>query len=277
MKIEFEESAWEKLRNVLNVMRAKYGDKEVSGFGRLTVVDNETIVCDDIDVPRQEVSGGSTDISGTQLMQWREERFDIRSGMSVEEVTALNDELQRWWMWWHSHGNMSASFSKTDDNTIEYLARAMGKCLGLVVKSDLSDYKPYIFLTEPVELFVTLDKKHMDVPEDQLLLDEDTLAMVKDRVSVWKYKGKKSHDGMTIKNIEKINANCSTCKTSQIATADIEHKDGKKQYQKIVCLDCMFVQNECDCGSSYYNGGRWNGLFPYLVGEGDPEEVKAWL
>lgn len=89
---------------------------EVSGFGKIVFRNGDAIVTN-VYLLEQEVSSAATDIDEKSL------------GKLMFESRADEGMLN---LWWHSHVNMPAFFSGTDDATIKEIG-AKGFCIALVV------------------------------------------------------------------------------------------------------------------------------------------------
>lgn len=101
MKIHFTNEAFLKLKYFVGLATG-----EVSGFGR-TEVTGESIFVKDIIVLEQQVSSGSTIIEENAVNDF------------LHDLIERDEDPAEWNIWWHSHGNMSAFWSLTDDATIE--------------------------------------------------------------------------------------------------------------------------------------------------------------
>lgn len=99
--LKIEQSAWQKILAFVDNV-----DGEISGLGKVRVVDGDLIV-PDVAIFRQEVSGAHSNIETKALAEFQAER--VKAGESMKE----------WVLWWHSHANMGVFFSGTDTNTIE--------------------------------------------------------------------------------------------------------------------------------------------------------------
>jgi proteasome lid subunit RPN8/RPN11 len=108
--------------------RTKYGEGiaarclEVAGFARAHAADG-VIIVDDVLVPPQDVGGAHADVEVEDL-DWL-----------MSTVLARGEQPKEWFVWWHSHVNMSTSPSSTDHNTLTELAKQAraGFAIGLVI------------------------------------------------------------------------------------------------------------------------------------------------
>ena len=101
MKIHFTNEAFLKIKYFVSLATG-----EVSGFGR-TEVTGESIFVKDIIVLEQRVSSASTIIEEDAVSDF------------LQDLIEKGENPADWNIWWHSHGNMNAFWSLTDDTTIE--------------------------------------------------------------------------------------------------------------------------------------------------------------
>lgn len=81
---------------------------EIAGMGKISLSDDgEIITVEDVMIYEQEVTGGTADLSSEALAAWQ------------TEMVKKGESLKDWKLWWHSHANMSAFFSKRDTDTID--------------------------------------------------------------------------------------------------------------------------------------------------------------
>jgi hypothetical protein len=97
--IVFTPKAYQKLKYFVANTR-----NEISGIGKSKFLDNETIIIQDVEILDQENTGGSTVLDEGAMARFLNENID---------------ESEHWNIWWHSHADMGAFWSLTDDNTIE--------------------------------------------------------------------------------------------------------------------------------------------------------------
>lgn len=144
-------AAWLKLRALLRLAETKLSNWEIHGFGRLRFDGDGVMVCDDVDIPEQTASSAHITSSASEFACWQIQKFALREGMKKEEVAKANEEMKRWRLWWHSHGDMHPSYSNTDDETLSELSVAVGGVfVGMVCKSNLRENTVYVSLPQPV-------------------------------------------------------------------------------------------------------------------------------
>lgn len=130
---------------------------EIAGMGKVRVEGNRVIV-EEVMVYEQEVSAATADLSTQALAKFQTEL--VRRGESPKN----------WRLWWHSHSDMDAFFSKRDTDTMD--ANAEGDWIvSLVVnkrrerKARLDVYAPFHIFLDDVEVSVEGDAAY-EVPED---------------------------------------------------------------------------------------------------------------
>ena len=143
--LHFSRVAWEKMWGM--TLRAK---GEVSGFGLIDEHDPCRVV--DFHVVKQRVSGSSTIMDPSAL--------DDLFMNSRDKGIALD----RWRVWWHSHAEMKAFFSGTDDTTVQRYASE--KPLWSVVTNH-ADARRVAAGHSPTEMYIRIDGFDPDNPKSQ--------------------------------------------------------------------------------------------------------------
>lgn len=100
-KLLIEKTAAEKLWSYTMLCKS-----EISGLGRVQVVDGKLLITD-VAIFKQVVSSAHSTIEAAALAEFQAER--VRAGESMKD----------WCLWWHSHAEMAVFFSGTDTGTIE--------------------------------------------------------------------------------------------------------------------------------------------------------------
>jgi proteasome lid subunit RPN8/RPN11 len=122
MKLRFSPTAWAKFLFMRDV-----GDTEVGGFA-ITMPD-DLLYVDDFVLPKQECGYASVDFDNESVADFVEDMVD--QGLRPEQFLRI---------WIHTHPNMSASPSKTDEDTFD---RVFGKCdwaIMAIISSNGSQY-----------------------------------------------------------------------------------------------------------------------------------------
>lgn len=145
------------------------GTDEVSGFGKVVRLDGHLHVRDAFLI-KQENTGGSTDIDPEDMARTMYRTKD--------EPGDLN-------FWWHSHHNMAAYFSGTDDDTIKQFGKN-GWILATVF-NHRDEHKTSLFVNEPTNILIEDLKLEILQPAlpEQLVASCD--ASYKEKVSVKKW------------------------------------------------------------------------------------------
>ena len=100
MKIIWKKEAFLKFRAYIMGI-----DYEISGFGKVEKLDGNLVVTD-VKIFPQVVTAAHTEMDAKSLAKF------------WDSLTVAGEDIGKWKLWWHSHVNMWASFSGTDDNTI---------------------------------------------------------------------------------------------------------------------------------------------------------------
>jgi proteasome lid subunit RPN8/RPN11 len=138
---------------------------EISGFG---CINPHTGIVDKLfPLMNQVCSGTETEINPDMITEF------VKSGQSSKAN-----------VWWHSHVNMGAFWSGTDDTCIETLGQTMTSLLSIVVNKK-REYKARFDLFRPIR--VTIDVQlcfHYEFPYEEI---ERIRAEVKDKVKARVY------------------------------------------------------------------------------------------
>lgn len=159
MKVIFPIEHYKRLRAYVDGI--KY---EISGLGKIETV-GDTFLVSDIKIFKQTVTGGNTILNKNAL------------GKFWDELIKNNEDPGKWKLWWHSHGDMDAFFSTTDEATIEDFdneAKQDNWLLSLVtnregktlIRSDI--FAPFRLTVENI----TWDLSFEDEPLKNAVLDE---------------------------------------------------------------------------------------------------------
>ena len=147
-KLTFTLPAWVKLQCFINLV----GDYEITGFGR--IVDDHII---DIKILPQKIKRATVDC-------------DIDAMVDFLKNTP-RDEIGQWVLDWHSHVEMAASPSCTDDSNYEeqWNARLKGQFPVMIVNKLGSIYcMNYITPNKRTQIEVNIDKDSIPLTKDEV-------------------------------------------------------------------------------------------------------------
>jgi len=137
------------MQHILNLMKNKMSNYEVQGFGKVVIQDGVALLVD-IDLPVQEAESAHIKTSAEELQAWRRKRFKLKPKMTEKEVAAANEEMQSWKLWFHSHPNMTPTYSSTDNETLQDLAEESGSMfIGLCVDHNMKN-TVYVAYSRPI-------------------------------------------------------------------------------------------------------------------------------
>lgn len=122
-------------------------ESEIAGMGQVHVNEAGDIVVDDVMIYQQEVTGGTADLSPQAIARWQSAL--VKAGGSPKN----------WRLWWHSHANMAAFFSKRDTDTIDGSTEADWMCSLVVNKrrerqARLDTYRPFRMYMDNLDIEV---------------------------------------------------------------------------------------------------------------------------
>ena len=139
-------------------------EEEISGFGKVECVEDGFVINDSF-ILKQNVSGASTDIDTNELM---------KALMSKRNT-------KNWRLWWHSHVNMEAFWSATDDETVEKLVSSK-PMISLVINKS-RDYLCRIdWMSEGIHRFSVNDIKLQTIPEISAGITSYCKSQIKQKV-----------------------------------------------------------------------------------------------
>jgi hypothetical protein len=140
---------------------------EVGGFGHTVLLDDSTVLVDDIIIPPHEVGSAHAEMA-------------IDDVEALAQVLAARGEvLADWRLWWHSHAKMKAFVSSTDEPTLWELAEMFGGwAVGLVTNAD-GEYHGWLDVTEPFRLTLTQCAVVIERPDDEPELVEQVAEMMR--------------------------------------------------------------------------------------------------
>lgn len=128
---------------------------EISGLGKVTVVEGN-IVVSDLAIFDQKVSSAHSTIPAEALAKFQDER--VKAGESMKE----------WCLWWHSHAEMGVFFSGTDTATID--ESSMFPYLVSLVVNRKRETKARLDIYTPVRRHFDMDVREL-LPENKEILD----------------------------------------------------------------------------------------------------------
>lgn len=166
MKIIFPISLYEKLR--LYVINTK---NEISGLGRIELVDGHNFYVTEIALFSQEVSGTHTKLNRDAL------------GDFLYELMQKGEDPGQWKLWWHTHADFEVFFSQTDLATIEDFNNDdfVDNWIVSLVTNHKGEYQCRLDLFYPFRM--TKDVSLVIRPEDKLL-EEEVKKEIQEKVTV---------------------------------------------------------------------------------------------
>jgi len=145
-------------------LKLKYYTLEVDGevIGFLVIDDSNSLLVEDVVLPKQEISDTSCDFNSLQ--------FDILLSNNNIDISKIKG-------WFHSHNTMESSFSHTDDDTIEKLGRRLPYVVSIVTsKHNHFDMIAKIDIFKPIRFEEELEIR--TIIED----NEELLNLVRDEI-----------------------------------------------------------------------------------------------
>jgi hypothetical protein len=142
--------------------------KEVGGLAKTHLFGNGAgVLLQDIIIPPQLVTGGTTKISPDALM-----------GL-VEELAKRKEVCTDWRCWWHVHpfGAVKPVPSSVDNETLDSLAEELGWAVGLIVGKE-DRYHGWLSLCQPWDMRVEIEVSVFD--QDMPNLRTKVEKMMKD-------------------------------------------------------------------------------------------------
>lgn len=138
-----------------------YVTTEISFLGKVTKLNNYSVVLEDIFLLPQTVSAGHTTLDQESLGQF----YDV--------LMQKGEDPSPWRAWIHSHAEMQAFYSQTDENTIEsfdlerpeenwFLSIVVNRAGTLIPRIDV--FSPYRFTIKNIEWDILFDQQ--DIKED---------------------------------------------------------------------------------------------------------------
>lgn len=140
--LRIEQDAWKKICAYVDNV-----DGEISGLGKLKVVD-DTFIVSDVAIFKQTVSSAHSDIETKALAE-----FQV-------EMVKKSESMKEWVLWWHSHGDMSVFFSGTDTDTIEKSTEF--PFLVSLVTNKKHELKARLDIYKPIPMMMDLEVEIID-------------------------------------------------------------------------------------------------------------------
>lgn len=163
--------AYSKLQNIFDHMKENMNNREVQGFGKVEVIDGGAVLVD-VDLPKQEAESAHISTKVADLVEWRASRFQLKPGMTPEEIAAADAELKSWKVWWHTHpfGSNTPTYSSTDHATLEDLAEESGWFIGVVFNEELGN-TVYACYSRPISTGVLKysEEAELDFPVSEVI------------------------------------------------------------------------------------------------------------
>ncbi len=151
MKLKIEKYAWDKIMAFTDLC-----PEEISGLGKVTLVDGDAIVSD-VAIFEQQVSAAHSTIEPAALAKFQSQI--VKKGGSMKE----------WCFWWHSHAEMGVFFSGTDTGTIE-TSTEFPYLVSLVVNKK-HERKARFDIFSPVHMFCDLDVEVVSEKNTKLITE----------------------------------------------------------------------------------------------------------
>ena len=145
--------------------------EEISGLGKVRKIGRK-IMIEQVYLLKQKSSGSSTDLD-----------MDAVSDFLVEMVDK-GDGAENLKLWWHSHGNMGAFWSGTDDKTIEGFDN---EWMVSLVMNRKDEYKCRLDVYDPVHLVVENAELCISAPSPSEMLMEAVKKEVEEKVKTQKF------------------------------------------------------------------------------------------
>ena len=277
--------AWLKLRALLRLAETKMNNWEIQWFGRIRFEGEGLMVCDDVDIPEQTASSAHITSNASEFARWQIGRFSLRKGMTDKEVAEANEEMQHWRLWGHSHGDMTPTYSTTDEETLTELAGAVGgPFVGMVCKSNLWENSVYIAsavgIPQEIEEFFkpTCYAKLKSsaeplVPDGEIAADVEALfeRVIEKSASTGKefssgadawpgrpwFEGKEP-DEFTVFDTKLGNAYCWNCYGDTVKALE-KYKapgGGVVTVQVLACKECLDEEHACMCQTDVEREGH---------------------
>jgi hypothetical protein len=146
-------------------------EDEISGLGKVRKIGNRVMI-EEVYLLKQESSTSSTDLNMAAVSDF------------LVEMVNKNEGAEHLKLWWHSHGNMSAFWSGTDEKTVEEFDNEW--MISLVVNRK-SEYKCRLDVYDPVHLVVDNAELCVSMAEPTAALKAAVKKEVEDKVNVKKF------------------------------------------------------------------------------------------
>lgn len=151
----------------------EFADGEISGLGDVEVLEDGSLFISDVYIFDQESSGASTEIDADTIADF------------IKECIEQEKDLSKIRLWWHSHGNMNAFWSTTDDQTSGTCFRTAPFFISIVGNKS-GDYRVRVdtFMEGGAHLPISMDNIPLKVyHEEDLELRDKIRDEVKDKVT----------------------------------------------------------------------------------------------
>jgi|GEM_PF-4574476 len=164
MKVLITDEAYLKLQAYIDLC-----EYEISGMGKVKIVDENTVLVEDVRLWKQKVTGTTSDLD-----QDTEPLF-------INELLASGENPNDWKLWWHSHADMNVFWSPTDIGTIKEIMKVGvdGKRSGLdfllsIVGNKKAEFRARIDAAVRNDLFGIKGIETRDNIPFERLLDNET-------------------------------------------------------------------------------------------------------
>ena len=163
--VKISENDWNKIIKYARTTYDMYS-AEIGGMAHAFINNGVWTIKDPV-ILKQTISGGNCTIDKEALAEYYTD--------SVKDYNKLDLTANKFlYVWWHSHHNMKAFWSGTDEQTIEDAAKH-GPSMSLVVNNK-EDYELRYTFKEPIEAYVDCDLKIMRKTDDPIRKEIEELC-----------------------------------------------------------------------------------------------------
>jgi len=141
-------------------------DKEISGFGMVSRLDDRHFHIYDVEVLPQEVTSTEATINDEDLANFLYHK--MKDGESTEPYK----------LWWHSHADMGVFWSSTDSGTID--GSTDFPYLISIVGNKKSEFKGRIDIYQPIRLTIDVELEIEELEDEELRAE--CAAEIKEKV-----------------------------------------------------------------------------------------------
>lgn len=242
IRFTMTETQYKTLRTIYQI--SVEGRKEICLLGVVEQdpKDRRNFILKELMMPKQRVTGASTDIDPEWLVQ-------------------LAMKGQRFNFWFHTHPDINSSFSPTDDNTIDKLSAKCDYFISMVL-ADSYDIYIRMDISKPVSITTNISLQIIEEPTSDLYkkLKEDVKKNVKfDNIfNKFTMKNYLTSEDTSFQLMHRYPHEMDTVEVSQSNAGyrpyRREHKDGTVEYGSLT--ETAFDPNHRDEPSEHFFGGK---------------------